>query len=76
MKCPFCSGDMQPGDIIADTRQRVGFCPDDAPPGRVKLFFGTYPKLTAAKHGFNYLRIRSEYCAKCKKMIFDTDIEN
>ena len=76
MTCPFCRGQMRAGTMLADTRKRAGWYPDDAPLGKLDLFFGTYPRLTAAKHGFNYLRVKSDYCPRCKKMIFDTDIEN
>ena len=76
MICPYCRGEMRAGQLIADTRQPLGFCPDDAPPGKLDMFFGTFPRLSGVKHGFSYLRIRSDYCPRCKKMIIDTNIEN
>lgn len=73
MLCPYCQNEMQRGEIIADPRggmffrqegKKLGFWDSLAGVGRIE----------AAKGGWSKLKLPADYCPKCKKMIFDTEI--
>lgn len=74
MKCPYCDQEMQQGEILADPRggmvfqqegQKIGFFDGLAGVGRIEAARGS---------GWTKTRIPADYCPRCKKMIFDTEV--
>lgn len=75
MDCPYCKGTMQKGIISGDGRQAVRWQGDGDKTNFLDRMFGS-GKLTAAKpFAVALFGIDAYYCAKCRKMIFDTDIQ-
>ncbi len=75
MKCPFCENEMQKGIMSGDGRSNVTWKSGEKKTGWFDNFIGI-GRVTAAKHTLGAFSIESYYCPACKKMIFDTDIEN
>lgn len=79
MKCPFCGGEMQAGTISFDGRTKLFWLPDGENKSSVQRFLdaiGGIGSLTAGETDFwSRGRLKSDYCPDCRKMIFDTDIE-
>lgn len=72
MKCPYCEKEMQPGVMSGDGRSKVYWEP-------VNMKLGFMDKLVGkgqvdAEYSLTKFSIKTEYCASCKKMIFDTGI--
>lgn len=74
MKCPYCDQEMQQGEILADPRggmvfqqegQKIGFFDGLAGVGRIEAARGS---------GWTKIRIPADYCPRCKKMIFGTEV--
>ncbi|MBQ5311948.1 MAG: hypothetical protein ILP19_07920 [Oscillospiraceae bacterium] len=75
MKCPYCDSEMQKGMITGDGRSAVKWQADGDKPNVLDRIFGS-GDLTAAKiSALSGFKIDADYCAKCHKMIFDTDIQ-
>lgn len=73
MKCPYCQSNMQSGSILADPRGGMYFEPEGKKLTFADKLAGS-GRITAAQGGWSKLRISADYCEKCKKMIFDTEI--
>lgn len=76
MICPFCGNEMQSGVIKGDGRITIRWVPD----GEKLHFIDRVTKkcmIKAAKYSFSrILTIDADYCTKCKKMIFDTEVND
>jgi hypothetical protein len=75
MKCPYCGGEMQHGEIFGDGRMKVCWVPENRYNISImdKLLSADMHRLknVTYKSGF---WIQADYCKACKKMIFETDI--
>ena len=79
MNCPFCAGQMQSGVLRYDGKAALRWIPGDTPKSAADRFWdalGGVGMLTAGHGtwGFGTGKIQADYCAACKKMIFETDI--
>lgn len=83
MKCPFCGGEMQSGQITGGKVLR--FAPPAQPPknlqrigaednGKLVRNAGFSGEILDVPYSGLSLWIPAEYCRSCKKMIFDADI--
>ena len=75
MICPFCNKEMQSGILSGDGRSALTWKAGEKKTGGFDRFLGI-GKLTAAKHTLTTFTIETDYCPSCKKMIFETDIQN
>ena len=75
MTCPFCGKEMQKGILSGDGRSAVTWKAGDKKTGGFDRFIGI-GKLTAARYSLTAFTIDADYCTSCKKMIFETDIQN
>ena len=77
MNCPYCGGPMEHGEITGDGRGKVRWVPEGELPTKLDRFFADpyRRRLTGATYKMFCFWIQSDYCPKCRKMIFDTDIE-
>lgn len=66
---------MQSGCIKGDSRSSVLWIEKDSKKYFWDKLIDRY-LITAAKHTLWSFTIEADYCPKCKKMIFDTDIVN
>lgn len=74
MKCPFCENEMQLGLITGDGRSTVHWTPEGEKLGVLASMVGK--GRIDADYTLTKFSIKANYCSKCKKMIFDTDISN
>ncbi len=75
MKCPFCDREMKKGILYGDGRMGGVFWNEG---DRKKKFFETMigmGKITGATTTLTTFTIETYFCKNCKKMIFDTDVE-
>ena len=75
MNCPFCGKEMNTGVLYGDGRMGGVFWNEN---GKRKSFFDRMigsGRITGAKASLTTFTIESYFCKNCKKMIFDTDIE-
>lgn len=72
MKCPFCENEMIKGVISGDGRSGVFWEPENEKLGGLEKLVGI-GKIDA-KYTLTKFKIQADYCDKCKKMIFSTDI--
>ncbi len=75
MICPFCGKEMQNGILKGDGRSRVKWYSEDTKPGVIDRMLGT-GCVTAVKYSLAVFEIEACYCYDCKKMIFETDIQD
>ncbi len=73
MKCPYCNQEMQEGIISGDGRSGVYWKTGDKKANFMDMLGGT-GKIEAVKYTLASFTIDANYCAACKKMIFETDI--
>ena len=74
MKCPFCENEMQIGLITGDGRTKVHWTPEGEKLSLIDNIVGK--GRIDADYTLSQFKIKANYCTKCKKMIFDTDISN
>lgn len=77
MICPFCGGEMQHGKFLFDGRTKSGWLEDTKKYSKLNIFPGQYKTLSSV-HLSSPLPVlanmEGDFCPKCKKMIFDTNI--
>ncbi len=73
MECPYCNQEMQRGIISGDGRSRVYWKAGRKKSGFIDKLCGR-GKIKAANYPLATFTIEADYCAACKKMIFETDI--
>ncbi len=74
MQCPYCNQKMQKGSITENGRSKLYWQPD----GQKLTFFDKLSGtgvIKAAKYTLASFSLEANYCASCKKIIFETDIE-
>lgn len=74
MECPYCKGEMIKGVLSGDGRMPVVFNQGENKKSFLLSMMGD-GQVKAAKHTFFSFAIDAFYCGKCKKMIFDTEIQ-
>ncbi len=74
MQCPYCGKEMLKGILSGDGRSNVCWKAGEDKTGWADSFLGK-GKLTNVKHTLTSFSIETYFCAPCKKMIFDTDIQ-
>lgn len=75
MKCPYCEKEMQKGQLSGSTRSRITWQPAGKKESLFDCLMGN-GKLSAADYGLAYFGVEAYFCAGCKKLIIDTDIEH
>lgn len=75
MVCPFCGSEMYSGILHGDGRCAVRWEGDGDKTPLLEQMLGKC-RVDAAKYSFGRFSIRADYCLSCKKMIFDTGIED
>lgn len=75
MKCPYCGGEMQHGEIFGDPRMKISWIPENRynKTRMDKLLSADIHRLTQVSYKSGFW-IQADYCKACKKMIFETDI--
>ncbi len=73
MKCPYCNQEMQKGILSGDGRSRVYWKAGDEKANFMDKLSGK-GKIRGIKYTLAAFIIHANYCADCKKMIFETDI--
>ena len=71
--CPYCQNEMQHGEITVDRRSPVFFRKEGVKRTLSDMFWGVGRIQAGLENGWNQ-GIPADYCHKCKKMIFDTEI--
>ena len=71
MKCPYCGGEMQHGNITGSKMLRLA-PPSDAPKNLHRI--GVGDEAAGIKNSGLAPWIPADYCRSCKKVIFDADI--
>lgn len=73
MKCPYCEGEMLHGHLLCDGRSGIHFQQE----GKKLTFWdqlaGVGKVITKGRRTVT-IRIEADYCEKCRKMIFDTEV--
>lgn len=75
MKCPYCNQEMQKGILSGDGRSGVYWKTGDQKANFMDKLGGA-GKIEAAKYTLTSFTIEANYCAACKKIIFETDISS
>ena len=75
MKCPFCDKEMKKGIMYGDGRSGVHWNEGNKKVPFLEAMVGK-GRLTVAKYSLTTFTIESYYCAACKKMVIDTDLED
>lgn len=73
MKCPFCEQEMIEGVMSGDGRSRVYW----ETPGNQLSFIDVIAgkgQVKNVEYSLTKFKIKGDYCPRCKKMIFDTNI--
>lgn len=73
MICPYCKQEMQKGIISGDGRSGVYWKTGDKKINFADKVCGM-GKIEAVKYTLSSFTIEANYCAACKKIIFETDI--
>ena len=73
MLCPYCNNEMQHGELMYDHRSPMYFQVDGQKLGFFYQFVGT-GLVEASKGTWMAKSIYADYCPKCKKMIFETEV--
>lgn len=75
MNCPYCGGEMRHGEITTDTTI-IRWVEGQEPKSKFWKFHAprTAGKLLQIPHFAWKPWIPADFCPKCKKMIFETDI--
>ncbi len=75
MTCPYCGSEMRHGEITADSTI-IRWIEGGTPKSKAAKFFSTgfAGKLLQVPHYALRPWIPADFCPKCKKMIFETDI--
>lgn len=73
MKCPYCDGEMLHGNLQMDGRSGIHFQQE----GKKLTFWdqlaGVGKVITKGRRLWA-IQIEADYCEKCRKMIFDTEV--
>ena len=69
MKCPYCDGEMQDGDLMVDGRSPVSWKPSGMENRSLWESWKTVENVGV--EGFK-LKMKGAYCDNCKKMIIET----
>lgn len=72
MVCPFCEAEMQHGRLTGEGRSKVVWERDGEKLGFLDKIGGI--GAVDAKYTFSKFIIEADYCPKCRKMIFSTNI--
>lgn len=75
MTCPFCGSEMRHGEITADNTI-LRWIEGDQPKSKVRKIFSLRTEGNLLKVPQTAWRpwIPADFCPKCKKMIYETDI--
>ena len=75
MTCPYCGGEMRHGEITADNTI-IRWIEGDKPKSKAQKFFSSRMEgnLLRIPHFAFRPWIPANYCGKCRKMIFETEI--
>ena len=73
MLCPYCSNEMQHGDITADPRGGMYFQPEGVKRSIGDMLCGV-GRIMAARGTWGKMMLPADYCHQCKKLIVDTEI--
>lgn len=75
MTCPYCGSEMRHGEITADSTI-VRWIEGREPQSKLRKFFTlpTKGKLLKIPHFAFTPWIPADFCPKCRKMIFETEI--
>ena len=74
MTCPFCGKEMEKGILSGDGRCKVRWKAGD----KKADFFDALAAqggVSAVQYGLATFTVEAFFCAGCKKMIIDTDVE-
>jgi len=73
MKCPYCDGEMQHGNLQMDGRSGLHFQQE----GKKLTFWdqlaGVGKVITKGQRMLT-IQIEADYCEKCRKIIFDAEV--